>query len=144
VGSGSQRHGWHRLKEEELFMATTIRIVIGLLLIAHGLVHLLYLSSRVPEFNLENSWLVPESRTRPVGNVLIAATVAAFAFLGLAVWGVPGLVGAWSGIAIAGSVLSLVLLVAFWNWSLIFGVLVDLALIAVALLRPEWTERIGG
>ncbi len=125
-------------------MATLLRIVVGVLLIAHGLVHLLYLSEDVPEFSLEDSWLVPESASRPVATVLMWATVAAFALLGLAVWGVPGLAGAWSGIAIVGSVLSLALLVAFWSWSLIFGVLIDVALIAVAVIRPEWTDTIGG
>lgn len=56
--------------------------------------------------------------------VLMWATVAAFALLGLAVWSVPGLAGAWPGIAIVASVLSLALLVAFWSWSLVFGVLI--------------------
>jgi hypothetical protein len=37
----------------------------------------------------------------------------------------------------------LALLVAFWSWSLIFGVLIDVALIAGAVIRPEWTDRIG-
>lgn len=125
-------------------MATLLRIVIGVLLIAHGLVHLLYLTDDVPEFSLERSWLVPESARRPVAMVLMWATVATFALLGLAVWSVPGLAGAWPGIAIVASVLSLALLVAFWSWSLIFGVLIDVALIAVAVIRPEWTDRIGG
>ena len=39
---------------------------------------------------------------------------------------------------------SLALLVAFWSWSLVFGVLIDVALIAVALIRPDWTDRMGG
>jgi hypothetical protein len=125
-------------------MATLLRIVIGVLLIAHGLVHVLYLTDDVREFSLERSWLVPESARRPVAMVLMWATVAAFALLGLAVWGVPGLAGAWPGIAIVASVLSLALLVAFWSWSLVFGVLIDVALIAVAVIRPEWTDRIGG
>jgi hypothetical protein len=125
-------------------MATLLRIVIGVLLIAHGLVHLLYLTADVPQFSLERSWLVPESASRPAAIVLIWGTVAAFALLGLAVWGVPGLGGIWPGIAIVASVLSLALLVSFWSWSLIFGVLIDVALVAVAAIRPEWTDRIGG
>jgi hypothetical protein len=123
---------------------TLLRIVIGVLLIAHGLVHLLYLTPDVPEFSLERSRLVPKSARRPVAIALMWATVAAFALLGLAVWGVPGLTGIWSGIAIVASVLSLALLVSFWSWSLIFGVLIDVALIAVAVIRPEWTDSIGG
>jgi hypothetical protein len=125
-------------------MATLVRIVVGILLIAHGLVHLLYLAPDVPQFSIKESWLVPESASRPLAMVLMWATVGAFALLGLAVWGVPVLTEAWPGIAIVASVLSLALLVAFWNWSLIFGVLIDVALIAAAVIRPEWTDRIGG
>lgn len=124
-------------------MATALRIVIGLLLIAHGLVHLLYLTEDVPEFSLEGSWLVPDSASRPVAMVLLWATIAAFTLLGLAVWGVPGLTSIWPALAIIGSALSLVLLIAFWSWSLIFGVLINVAIIAIALIRPEWTDRIG-
>lgn len=125
-------------------MDTLLRIVIGILLIAHGLVHLLYLTDDVPEFTLEGSWLVPESASRPVALVLMWATIGAFALLGLAVWGVPGLAGIWPALAIIGSVLSLMLLVAFWSWSLVFGVLINLAIIAIAVIRPEWTDPIGG
>lgn len=124
-------------------MDTLLRIVIGLLLIAHGLVHLLYLTDDVPEFSLESSWLVPESASRPIALVLVWATIGAFTLLGLAVWGVPGLAGIWPALAIVGSLLSLLLLVAFWSWSLVFGVLIDVALIAIAVIRPEWTDRIG-
>lgn len=125
-------------------MDTVLRIVIGLLLIAHGLVHLLYLTDDVPEFSLESSWLVPESASRPFAMTLMWATVAAFALLGLAIWGVPGLTSIWPALAIIGSVLSLVLLFAYWSWSLVFGVLIDVAIIAIAAVRPEWTDRIGG
>lgn len=62
----------------------------------------------------------------------------------LIVWGVRGLAGAWPVTALIASVLSLALLVAFWNWSLMFGVLIDLALITAAVIRPQWTERIVG
>lgn len=125
-------------------MDTLLRIVVGFLLIAHGLVHLLYLIDDVPEFSLENSWLLPGSASRPVALVLMWSTIAAFTLLGLAVWGVPGLTSIWPALAIIGSALSLLLLVAFWSWSLVFGVLINLAVIAIAVLRPEWTDRIGG
>lgn len=122
---------------------TLIRVVIGILLIAHGLVHLLYSTDDVPEFSPERSWVIPPSVSRPVAMVLMWSTAAAFALLGFAVWGVPGLAGTWPGIAVAASILSLALLAAFWSWSLIFGVIIDVALIAVAVIRPEWTDGIG-
>lgn len=70
------------------------------------------------------------------------STVAGFVLLALAVWGVPGLGGLWPVAAIAASTVSLVLMVAFWNASLVFGVVIDATVIAVAVLRPEWTDRL--
>lgn len=129
-------------------MAVLIRIVAGLFLIAHGLVHLLYLVHKEDDpsfpFTLKQSWLVPEAVRRPTGLVLLAATVAAFALLGLAVWGVPGLSGAWPVIAVVAAALSLSLLVAFWNSHLFAGIGIDLALVALAAIRPEWIEKIVG
>jgi len=126
-------------------MAVLIRAVVGVLLIAHGLVHLLYLTPDADDprypFTLRSSWLLPESARRPVALVLIVATIAAFVALALAVWGVPGLAGAWPAIAIVAAGLSLALLIAFWDARLLIGVAIDLGLIAVAVLRPEWTER---
>lgn len=124
-------------------MTASIRTVAGLLLIAHGLVHLLYLAPDVKEFSMQDSWLVPGSASRPVGVALLAVTVAAFALLGLAVWGVPLLSDGWPVITIAASVASLTLLIAFWDIRLVFGVMLDAALIAVAVMRPAWTRQIG-
>jgi hypothetical protein len=70
--------------------------------------------------------------------------VAAFALLALAVWGVPWLAGWWPGITIVASVISLVLLIAFWHRWLFIGVAIDLVLIAIAVIRPDWTDQIGG
>lgn len=125
-------------------MTTLLRAVIGVLVIAHGLVHLLYLTDDVPEFSLDQSWVIPGSARRLAAMVLLWSTIGAFTLLGLAIWGVPGLAGAWAPIAVVAGVLSLVLLLAFWSWSLIFGVLIDFAAIAVALIRPDWTDDIGG
>lgn len=125
-------------------MVVVVRILTGLLLIAHGLVHLLYLVDDVPEFDRNDSWLVPVSATRPVANVLLVATIVTSVLLGLAVWGMPGLVGIWPALAIVAAGTSLVLLVLFWNWRLMIGVAIDLAVIAVALVQPAWTNRFLG
>ena len=72
-----------------LVMMAIVRTVAGVLLLAHGLVHLLYLASDVQEFSFDRSWVVPESLRRQVGLGLMVATVVAFALVALAVCGVP-------------------------------------------------------
>ena len=125
-------------------MLILVRIAVGVLLLAHGLVHLLYLARDVPEFTLDRSWLVPDAARRPVGLVLMVATVVAFALVALAVWGVPGLSTVWPVLTIAACVLSAALLVLFWSTNLVFGLVVDAALVVIAVLRPDWADRIVG
>jgi hypothetical protein len=123
---------------------TVVRIVTGVLLLAHGLVHLLYLAPDVPEFSLDQSWLVPEAARRPLGLGLLAATVAAFALLALAAWGVPGLSAAWPAVTVVAALLSAALLVVFWDIRLVFGLAIDVALLTIAVTRPHWAEQLLG
>jgi hypothetical protein len=129
-------------------MDVVLRIVVGLLLIAHGLVHLLYFVTNADDarfpFTIASSWLVPEPARRPVAVVLVSVTVAAFALLGLAVWGVPGLAAIWPLLAVGGSAASLALLIAFWDTQLLFGIAIDVALIVLAVMRPGWTAWVSG
>lgn len=127
-------------------MENIVRSVLGLLLIAHGLVHLLWFApSDDPAwpFRLDRSWLVPGAARTPSAVVLIALVVVGFALLGLAVWGVPGLASIWPVLAIAASVASLATMVLFWDRQLLWGVAIDVALIVVALWQPTWTDRVG-
>ena len=121
-----------------------VRVVVGVLLLAHGLVHLLYLAPDVPEFSIGRSWLLPAPARRPVARVLMAATVAAFTLAALAVWGVPGLSGIWPALTIGACLLSMALLAAFWDTVLVIGIGIDVALLAVAVTRPEWADRLVG
>ncbi|EID77335.1 hypothetical protein W59_23940 [Rhodococcus opacus RKJ300 = JCM 13270] len=117
-----------------------------MLLVAHGLVHLMWFApSDDPAwpFRLDRSWLISEATWKPVAIALVALTVAGFALLALAVWGVPGLASIWPGLAIGSAVASLIALVLFWDRQLLWGVAIDVALIVVALGRPGWTDRLG-
>lgn len=80
-------------------MSASVRVVAGVLMLAHGLIHLLYAAPAPddPSFPLtfESSWLIPAGARRPLGPALMAATAALFALLALAVWGVPGLAAIW-------------------------------------------------
>ena len=120
------------------------RIVVGVLLLAHGFVHLLYLAPDVKEFSIERSWLLPDHARRPVAMALTLATVVAFALVALAVWGMPGLAGAWPALIIMACLFSAVLLVSYWNSALAIGIAIDLALAIVAVTRPDWADRLVG
>ncbi len=124
-------------------MAVVLRIVAGGLLIAHGLVHLLYLADDVDVFTFD-SWVVPDARSRTFGLVLMWATVAAFALVGLAVWRFPGLSTAWPTLTDVASLASLALLGLYFDLQLLFGMALDVALISIVVSRPEWTDRIAG
>lgn len=125
-------------------MIIIVRVVAGVLLLAHGLVHLLYLAPDVPEFSIDRSWLLTASARRPVALALIAATVVAFALVALAVWGVPGLSSIWPTLTIVACLLSIALLVAFWNTWLVIGIVIDIALVVIAVMRPDWANRLVG
>ena len=127
-------------------MEVFVRIVLGVLLVAHGLVHLLWFAPNDDPawpFHLDRSWLVSGAASKPIAVVLIALVVVGFALLGLAVSGVPGLSSIWPILAIGASVASLATLVVFWNRQLLWGVVIDVALIVVALWQPTWTDRLG-
>ncbi|GAA2673122.1 hypothetical protein [Actinoplanes palleronii] len=111
---------------------------------AHGLVHLLYLAPGVPEFAMDRSWIVPEAARRPFGLSLTAATVAAFALLALAVWGVPGLTAVWPVLTAVACLLSALLFIGFWNSWLVLGVAIDSALLVAAATRPHWVQQLFG
>lgn len=61
-----------------------VRIVAGVLLLAHGFVHLLYLAPDVKEFSIDRSWLLPDPARRPTAIALMLAAVIAFALVALA------------------------------------------------------------
>lgn len=134
------------MRTEEAPVGPIFRIVVGILLIAHGLVHLMWFlpnEDTAWPFRLDRSWLVPEQARRPVGIALIALVVAAFVLLGLAIWGVPSLVAIWPALAIAGAVASLAVLIVFWDRQLLWGIGIDLVILVLAVWRPGWTDRLG-
>lgn len=125
-------------------MLIVLRVVVGVILVAHGLVHLLYLVPDVPEFSLDKSWLVPEAGRRPVAYVLMVATIVAFVLVALCVWQLPGLTSAWPLLVLVAAGLSTLLLALFWNWHLVFGLVINAALVAGAVVRPDWLVQFMG
>ena len=70
--------------------------------------------------------------------------MAAFTLAALAVWGVPGLSGIWPALTIGACLLSVALLAAFWDTMLVIGIGIDVALLAIAVTRPAWADRLVG
>jgi len=60
------------------------------------------------------------------------------------VWGVPWLPAACLVLTVAACLLSAVLLVLFWDTHLVFGLAIDVALLAVAVTHPRWAEQLIG
>jgi hypothetical protein len=118
-----------------------VRVLAGVLLMAHGLVHLLYLAPDVDAFSIDDG-PVPEELRRPVALSLVAATVLAFTLVALGTWGVPGLSGQWGVLTVVASATSAVLLLAFWDRQLVLGIAIDAALVGVAVWRPGWLHEL--
>ncbi len=120
------------------------RLLIGGFLIAHGLVHGLYLTPPKEDdpswaFHLDRSWLLSRLRVRPsawrpIGITLCVVTIAALVLSGLGVFfGVE----AWRLFAVAGAAVGIVLFVLYWHRWLWIGLLLNAAIL-VALLWASW------
>lgn len=101
----------------------TIRIILGVFLVLHGLVHLLYLGQSARRFELQpgmtwpdGSWafsrLLGDTRTRTLAGICCILATAGFAIAGVALlagqswWQVP---------AVASAVFSGVVYILSWN-----------------------------
>jgi hypothetical protein len=125
-----------------------LRILFGLFLVAHGLIHVSYLAPTPPDagsgwpFNLGRPALLgalgqPALQMVGVGLALIA--IAGLVAAGLGWLGLFGANGWWAPVAIAGSVASVLLLVIFFHPWIVLGIAIDLILIW-ALGVAGWPE----
>ncbi|HEX6207033.1 MAG TPA: hypothetical protein VF058_01615 [Actinomycetota bacterium] len=125
------------------WLATRFRVILGLFLIAHGLVHVLYV---VPEpaqkagglewpFHLDRSWALPglgEGTVRAIGLLLMIATIAGFALAGIAVL---ANLGWWTGASIAAAAASTALLGLYFHPLLVLGLAINVFVLSVAGFR---------
>ena len=119
-----------------------LKIVFGLFLVAHGLIHASYGSPApapkpgAPEwpFVLTRSWILTPlglnaTVTQAIGTGLWILTAAGYVLAGLGFLGVPVLQHVWQPLTIAASITSLLLLVLFWHLWLVLGIIIDVALL---------------
>jgi len=135
--------------------ATTLRILIAIFLIAHGLVHMSLSNVPLPEpgglhtpfwpswwrQNVDPTW--PAARlglsadlVRTLGWVLWLLVMACFVIAGLGVLGFPLLNQVWQPVAVGASVLSLVLLGLYWHPWFVAGPVLDAAILIA--IRASW------
>ena len=129
-----------------------LKILFGVFLIAHGLVHAILAAAPIPNdpeskpgafFTAsDRSWLLPQlgmnaSTVQWIGIILVALSTLGFVLAGLGVFGVPGLTTVWRTVAVVSSCTSLLLLILFWHPWIIVGVLIDVGIL-VSLLWAKW------
>jgi len=50
----------------------------------------------------------------------------------------------WPALTVVACLLSMALLAAFWDTMLVIGIGIDVALLVIAVARPEWADRLVG
>jgi hypothetical protein len=128
-----------------------MRWIFGLFIIAHGLIHASYLTPAPAQtaggpqwpFEMSRSWLVSglgldAGLVRPLGAVLVALVVIAFAAAGLAWIGVMVPSGWWPALTLAGAAASGLLLALFFHPWIVLGFVID-AILLWLVLGAGWT-----
>lgn len=121
-----------------------VRVLFGLFLVAHGLVHAGYVARApaptpgAPEwpFEMSRSWLITAvgmdaAVVRMIGAALVVATIVAFAGAGLAWLGFVVPSAWWAALTMAGAGMSLVVLLVFFHPWLVIGLAIDAALLSL-------------
>jgi len=129
-----------------------VRILFGIFLILHGLVHSGLAAAPIPNdpnskpgaffTDATRSWLLSGMRLnvstiRITGIVLVALATLGFLAAGLGILGVAALEPIWRTMTIISAGLSLLLLAAYWHPWLFVGVLLNVSIL-IALL---WAHR---
>lgn len=132
-----------------------LKVLLAAFVFAHGAIHLSYLAPRPPAtaqgptwpFTIERSWIlspigVGSGVTRAVGLVLGLAILVAFTLAAASVLGVTP-AALWLPAVVVGAGSSIAMLLLFFHPWLVLGLLIDVALLAVALI-PRWSPEALG
>jgi hypothetical protein len=125
-----------------------MKTIIGILLIAHGLVHAALAAAPNPTdpegqalafFTVpERSWLFSRINLNPaavkwIGLVLVGLATLGFILAGIGILTSGGLNTIWRASAAFSSIISLLLLITFWHRWLPIGILIDLLTLSVII-----------
>lgn len=112
-----------------------MKTLFALFLVAHGLVHSLYLLPKPNDpkypFHFGGSWFAElvGKISLPIGGFLVILTIASFTLVGTALLGAPGLESIIKQLVVTGAVSSLLVLVLFWRTWMVVGVIIDLVVL---------------
>lgn len=123
-------------------MANLWGVLFAFLLFGHGVASVAIYAAPPSEkspFNPGRSWLLTRWNTPPESQRRVARALGAVAALVLiasagGVIGIPGLVAIWPWLVVLGSITSLATLAVFFDYRLIAGVGIDVALLAAILV----------
>ena len=125
-----------------------MRTMIGLLFIAHGLVHAALAAAPNPDATPEKalaffavpkrSWIFFRINLHPgavkwIGLILVGLATIGFVLSGIGVLTAGGLNTIWRTIAAISSVISLILLILFWHRWLPIGFLINVVVLAMII-----------
>ena len=122
-----------------------LRIVIGILLIIHGVAHWT-LPIGWDTSSSENTWLLGSlglsaSAIHTIGQVLSIVALLVFMAAGVALF---AHLSWWRVLAVSASIISLVLILLFWRSNMVFGVLIDVGVMAALLMANGPSKELLG
>ena len=128
-----------------------MKLLFGVFLIAHALIHVSYLTPPPPRtaggpewpFELTRSWLVTGFAVDPgvarsAGAMLVIVTAILLVAAGLSTLGIGIPVSWWPNLVVAGAVASALTLALYFHPWLALGLVIDAALL-YAVLVAQWT-----
>ena len=137
-----------------LWFSTRSRWFFGVFLIGHALVHVMYFVPEPPSdqtplewpFHLNRSWILSNfglsaQTLKIVGTVLAVVSIAGFVVTGI---GLLMDAGWWTGVGVASSVASFLLLATYLQPLIALGLIIDAFVLSVILISWLPTEFIGG
>ena len=141
--------------------AATVRILIAVFFIVHGLMYAGLTNVPMPEPgglrtpfwpswwrpNVDNQWLavklgLPSDAVRLIGSALWMLALAGFVLAGLGLLGIPGLKAVWVPASGAAAAVSLVLFLFYWHPWFVVGAGINVAVLAA--IWQSWPAALFG
>jgi hypothetical protein len=135
---------WNGRRSKDVW-SILLRIVIGILLMVHGVAYWT-LPTGWDTRSSENTWLLGSlglsaSAIHTIGLVVSIVALLGFMAGGLALF---AHLSWWRVLAVSASIISLVLILLFWRSNMVFGVLIDVGMMAALLVATGPSKELLG